>query len=636
MDGDTVSARLASPVHTPVRTPAHTPCASTDFDVSLVGPRRGVDTPEPPTTPPSPDDVGTASAEEVPQSGLAERRSSSADMISYTGPGSRPIAKVSSGASDEHERSLDDVDLYATIARYRTRYVYDRKFIQYEVIVTVSDLRWSVFRRYSEFEAFHKKVHKLMSQVMDKSTLPLPRLPGKRLYGNLEDKFLEERRVALQRYLQQVMAIPGMMNNVSLMEFLGMLADHSKESKKRKHLQADTICKVSKPGDLILFRTQGTLPAMQRMALSSAYDHVGIIVSKRMSSISRRFHGSSGLFLLESTNEGVHSYPLKTRLRAWHLSGATMALRKLDAPSMKQSTVEKKLQDFTGDEEGKRYGLNPIKLIRRKAGEQHDTYFCSELVASAYQAAGVLPKNVAANSFYPSSFADKHELKMIDGARLSPEIYLEFWQPECQRARVSHDYAGNRPSRSGRRGRAFTSSASPISRKGRLSPARGGLRATSSADQATLSSDIVVTLPKDGSLFPRAPGMRLPVLFACKGAVGEDFEAELTSMYANHEVDLNLTGQGTGYVIPDEAIKPGKYRLKLFPAGNPFLSGYSGSFTIVDRKSSAKGEDEAGDAETGEADAEERAGPGRKVDKMGADATVSIESGALAGVVEKT
>ena len=231
MDGDTVSARLASPVHTP----AHTPCASTDFDVSLVGPRRGVDTPEPPTTPPSPDDVGTASAEEVPQRGLAERRSSSADVISYTGPGSRPIAKVSSGASDEHERSLDDVDLYATIARYRTRYVYDRKFIQYEVIVTVSDLRWSVFRRYSEFEAFHKEVHKLMSQVMDKSTLPLPRLPGKRLYGNLEDKFLEERRVALQRYLQQVMAIPGMMNNVSLMEFLGMLADHSKESKKRKH-----------------------------------------------------------------------------------------------------------------------------------------------------------------------------------------------------------------------------------------------------------------------------------------------------------------------------------------------------------------------------------------------------------------
>ena len=74
----------------------------------------------------------------------------------------------------------------------------------------------------------------------------------------------------------------------------------------------------------------------------------------------------------------------------------------------------------------------------------------------------------------------------------------------------------------------------------------------------------------------------------------------------------------------------------MFPAGNPFLSGYSGSFTIVDRKSSAKGEDEARDAETGEADAEERAGPGRKVDKMGADATVSIESGALAGVVEKT
>ena len=85
---------------------------------------------------------------------------------------------------------------------------------------------------------------------------------------------------------------------------------------------------------------------------------------------------------------------------------------------MKQSTVEKKLQDFTGDEEGKRYA-QPDQAHPAKAGEQHDTYFCSGLsLARTRPRSGVLPKNVTANSFTRRRFADKHELKMIDGAPL--------------------------------------------------------------------------------------------------------------------------------------------------------------------------------------------------------------------------
>jgi hypothetical protein len=64
-------------------------------------------------------------------------------------------------------------------------------------------------------------------------------------------------------------------------------------------------------GDLILFKCSNRLSALQRSVTGAEWDHVGIVV--RGSSVS-----GSGLDLLEATGEGVTSYPLFSRLRAYH------------------------------------------------------------------------------------------------------------------------------------------------------------------------------------------------------------------------------------------------------------------------------------------------------------------------------
>lgn len=61
------------------------------------------------------------------------------------------------------------------------------------------------------------------------------------------------------------------------------------------------------------------------------------------------------------------------------------------------------LESFIRTVIGKKYRLNPTKIFRRKYEKDSDnikhdkSYFCSELVASAYKRLGLLPKDIAAS-----------------------------------------------------------------------------------------------------------------------------------------------------------------------------------------------------------------------------------------------
>lgn len=481
----------------------------------------------------------------------------------------------------------DTSEVQAHIVRSRTRYLFDKKFTQYEVSVSVSNMTWSVFRRYSEFETLHRKLSSAYRNVT------LPKLPGKRWTGNMTEKFLEERRLGLGTYLSGMLSRIRPATSVPIMEFLGLLTDHSKES-KRPRVQADVICKMVKPGDLILFRTQGTLPALQRTVLSSEYDHVGVVVSKQMSAMSKKYHHSAGLFLLESTNEGVHTYPLMTRVRAWHLSGAVMVVRQLRLPKeFSKTETERKLQHFTQEEEGKGYGLNPLKLLRRKAENTHNTYFCSELVASAYQTLGVLPEGIAANSYYPSTFAERNSLKLLAG-ELGQEVWVEFWQPEVLKAKIFK-----------RRGRSNRSQTIPIAKlapstnpeprphakhMSNFTPAapsgEGGLLRVEGAERVRVDSAddedtrIMVKVAKKEVQLLEGKQTCVELRVDREGDTGDKFSAMLLSQYATEKCELTLDGCKGSCVLP-KATQPGRYRLKVSATANPFLSGYSGFFSLV-------------------------------------------------------
>ncbi len=61
---------------------------------------------------------------------------------------------------------------------------------------------WMVQRRYTQFCQLH-------AQLTDVGLAGLPELPGKKLVGNMEPEFVEQRRVGLEGYLQQVCTMAG-------------------------------------------------------------------------------------------------------------------------------------------------------------------------------------------------------------------------------------------------------------------------------------------------------------------------------------------------------------------------------------------------------------------------------------------
>lgn len=80
--------------------------------------------------------------------------------------------------------------------------------------------------------------------------------------------------------------------------------------------------------------------------------------------------------------------------------------------------------------EGKKYRLNPMKIMgRKKHGRKslkdQKGFFCSELIAAAYIYMGLLPKVQAANTYMPKHFEASQNLPLID-ASLGPEKLIDF------------------------------------------------------------------------------------------------------------------------------------------------------------------------------------------------------------------
>lgn len=77
-----------------------------------------------------------------------------------------------------------------------------------------------------------------------------------------------------------------------------------------------------------------------------------------------------------------------------------------------------RLERFIKTVIGMKYKLNPTKIFRRKCENDAEnihgekTYFCSELVASAYKCMGILPKEISASQYWPGSFSNSGKLDL--------------------------------------------------------------------------------------------------------------------------------------------------------------------------------------------------------------------------------
>eukprot|EP01097_Dermamoeba_algensis_P010791 TRINITY_DN808_c0_g1_i2.p1 TRINITY_DN808_c0_g1~~TRINITY_DN808_c0_g1_i2.p1 ORF type:complete len:355 (+),score=75.58 TRINITY_DN808_c0_g1_i2:114-1178(+) len=177
-----------------------------------------------------------------------------------------------------------------------------------------------------------------------------------------------------------------------------------------------------KTGDLLLFSSTRISSIPAKLVINSSWDHVGLAVL---------FHSS--LFSFESTNpDGVGFYLLDERMIEY-FKFCNVAVRRLktNCGAKEQQIRTRKLHKFMSTVIGKPYETDMLLLLKTVAFQDFEekskktsTYFCSELVAAAYQQYGVLDPNVSPSSFSPKDFGED-KLPFVYDCQLGPPIAFE-------------------------------------------------------------------------------------------------------------------------------------------------------------------------------------------------------------------
>lgn len=58
--------------------------------------------------------------------------------------------------------------------------------------------------------------------------------------------------------------------------------------------------------------------------------------------------------------------------------------------------------------------------------QNYESFFCSELLAAAYKACGLISVDKACSQFWPVTFSDKERIDFLKGAKLEPELVINF------------------------------------------------------------------------------------------------------------------------------------------------------------------------------------------------------------------
>ena len=167
-------------------------------------------------------------------------------------------------------------------------------------------------------------------------------------------------------------------------------------------------------GDILLFRTNHFVSKTQRAFTRSRYDHVALLF--KVHDIVAFIESTSGNgVVISSWNDFIADN--------WHLNYAKIVYRKLKC--RRKEELAPAFEEFISNAQGKKFNGSISKILAKKETNENEGYFCSELVASSYKKAGLLPKEIPASNYWPGNFADERPLYLI-AASLSPLSEINF------------------------------------------------------------------------------------------------------------------------------------------------------------------------------------------------------------------
>jgi hypothetical protein len=184
---------------------------------------------------------------------------------------------------------------------------------------------------------------------------------------------------------------------------------------KNSLISEPSFLKSAQSGDLLLFRGKNLGSKLQRCLTRSKYDHVGLVM---------KFSNEEVGFLEASRAFGVVlTYWDKLFRKDWRKIYAEVWYRKLEL--VRTEEIIENLEKFVNETKGKSYSLGIGKGKKNVRPGNEETFFCSELIASAYKVMGVIDEEVPSFKYFPSHFVGDEKLQMIRG-RLDEEKLIDM------------------------------------------------------------------------------------------------------------------------------------------------------------------------------------------------------------------
>ena len=167
-------------------------------------------------------------------------------------------------------------------------------------------------------------------------------------------------------------------------------------------------------GDILLFRSKNFISKAQRVLTMSSYDHVAVLVN----------HMGHVGFLEATRVTGVNLlFWTEFCERKWHCLYSRLIYRKLKASN--HDFIDQSIKNFVTTTQGCKFNASFSKLLSHPDPDLNKGFFCSELVALAYQCSGLLPSDIKPSECWPGTFADERALYLINSS-LGPLTQINF------------------------------------------------------------------------------------------------------------------------------------------------------------------------------------------------------------------
>lgn len=113
--------------------------------------------------------------------------------------------------------NLPNLDI--TMRKFQTAVENKKTFIEYEILVKTDDREYAILRRYNRFYQLHKRLVEL--RLLDGKNIKLPpKNIGLFNFNKINQELINDRKKGLERYLKEIIMIPGVRNCKLFQSFL--------------------------------------------------------------------------------------------------------------------------------------------------------------------------------------------------------------------------------------------------------------------------------------------------------------------------------------------------------------------------------------------------------------------------------